>query len=129
MTRINCIPVEDLADQHLLAEYREITRVSKLAKPLESYGKYTLGKGHVRFFYNKGGFLKNRTEELYLECSKRGFSVKEKLYEDHPEGLNALWLPSEEDVSKNLERLRDKLEIKPDLYRFWKDKIVDKNFY
>ena len=64
MTRINIIPVQELFDQHLIAEYREITmvpaalnrtinskaglKVSKINKP------FTLNKGHVYFFYNKG---------------------------------------------------------------------------
>ena len=29
MTRINLIPVKELSDQHLIAEYREIPRVIK----------------------------------------------------------------------------------------------------
>jgi deoxyribonuclease (pyrimidine dimer) len=35
MTRINIIPVEELMDQHLVAEYREITMVpASLARTL-----------------------------------------------------------------------------------------------
>ena len=37
MTRINIIPVEELMDQHLIAEYREITMVpASLARTLSS---------------------------------------------------------------------------------------------
>jgi deoxyribonuclease (pyrimidine dimer) len=64
MTRINIIPVEELMDQHLIAEYREITMAPViLARTLSSktgldYKKisksYTLNKGHVYFFYDKG---------------------------------------------------------------------------
>ena len=66
MTRINIIPVEDLTDQHLMAEYREIFMIGPaLQKSLQSESwnsnkipnKFTLGKGHVMFFYDKGKYL------------------------------------------------------------------------
>ena len=70
MTRINIIPVEELFDQHLIAEYREITMVpAALKRTLKSKkgldvsrinSKYTLNKGHVYFFYNKGKYLNKR---------------------------------------------------------------------
>lgn len=84
MTRINVIPVQDLSDQHLIAEYREIMRLpgslkkslSRRSKPFsksEIPTKYTLGKGHVKFFYNKFGYLKNRFYNLLQEMHYRGF--------------------------------------------------------
>ena len=57
MTRINVIDTSLLTDQHLRAELREITRipntiVSGKAKLDGNYPKeYTLGTGHVKFFY------------------------------------------------------------------------------
>lgn len=117
MTRINCIPVEDLMDQHLLAEYREITRVSKLARDLTDYGKYTMGTGHVKFFYNKGEYLAKRAEQLYDECLYRGFNVQYKEYIPHPEGLNNDWLPDSNDIEVNLNRINEKLKARPDFYR------------
>jgi deoxyribonuclease (pyrimidine dimer) len=64
MTRINIIPVEEFMDQHLSAEYRKITMVpasltrTLLSKTGLDYKKipksYTLNKGHVYFFYDKG---------------------------------------------------------------------------
>lgn len=117
MTRINTIPVQDLMDQHLIAEYREITRISKLARPLDDYGVYKMGAGHVKFFYNKGKYLRNRTQELYNECIKRGFNVTYKEYQLHPEGLNKDWSPTNEDKKINLVRINEKLNQKPDFYR------------
>ncbi len=32
MTRINCVPVEELSGPHLVAEYRELPRVFALAQ-------------------------------------------------------------------------------------------------
>ena len=67
MTRINIVPVKELMDQHLIAEYREITMVpASLSRTLASkkgldYSKipknYTLNRGHVYFFYDKGLYL------------------------------------------------------------------------
>tara|TARA_R110002167_G_scaffold329631_1_gene536309 strand:+ start:131 stop:508 length:378 start_codon:yes stop_codon:yes gene_type:complete len=82
MTRINVgIPPAELINQHLIAEHREIKRIPNcIAK-----GKYNmdgipdefkLGTGHVKFFYNKLLYLKNRYNSLYNECIKRGFNVQ-----------------------------------------------------
>ncbi len=38
--------------------------------------KFKLGTGHVKFFYNKLLYLKNRYTSLYNECIKRGFNVQ-----------------------------------------------------
>ena len=83
MTRINIVPVEELMDQHLIAEYREITMIpASLARTLSSkngldYKKipksYTLNKGHVYFFYDKGFYLSKRYKLLVIEMKKRGF--------------------------------------------------------
>ena len=68
MTRINLVPPEELSDQHLVAEYREIFMVgSSLQRSLRPPNwektkesipkKFTLNKGHVKFFYDKGKYL------------------------------------------------------------------------
>ncbi len=117
MTRINCIPVQELTDQHLLAEYREITRISKLARVLTDYGTYKLGEGHVKFFYNKGQYLKQRTNELYEECKFRGFNIKRKIYRSHPAVLlEQDWIPDESAIRLNRERIEDKIRSKPEFY-------------
>jgi len=85
MTRINVVPVEELNTKHLVAEYREITRLPKnLETSLNRKGKpfsiseipptYTLGTGHVKFFYNKMYFLKTRFEQLVDEMLRRGYN-------------------------------------------------------
>ncbi len=82
MTRINVVPVEELCDQHLLAEFRELTRIPNgiLSGKLKPYyhdapREYTLGKGHVKFFVNKLGWLWDRYGDLCSECEKRNFNV------------------------------------------------------
>ena len=83
MTRINVVPVQELSRMHLQGEYKEITRVFALSRkaqfdvmkgkrklPLE----YTLGTGHVLFFYDKLLFICNRYEELCQEMKRRGYN-------------------------------------------------------
>lgn len=121
MTRINCIPVQELTTKHLVAEYREITRLpNNLAKSLsrakpfsmsEIPTQYTLGTGHVKYFYNKFRYLQKRFENLVEEMVRRGynpkyrdssiFKVEEKFYQD--------WTPDEEAMRKNRERIKERL--------------------
>lgn len=83
MTRINLgVKPSELCNKHLLAEHREIKRIPNIIKSgrfsLENIPKhFTLGKGHVKFFYNKLLFLKNRYIFIYKECIKRGLNVSD----------------------------------------------------
>ena len=126
MTRINCIPVTELHDKHLIAEYRELPRVFALArkswergeKPEEDTpSKYTMGKGHVRFFYSKLGYLYHRQVLLIQEMENRGFTpqyknpfplVKEMIYITKGEWTKN-WVPDEEAMSINRERIQERL--------------------
>ena len=82
MTRINCIPVEELSAKHLVAEYREIGRIYALAitaynrgeQPAQHGTRYTLGKGHVKFFYSRLGYVCKRHRELIAEMLRRGYN-------------------------------------------------------
>lgn len=88
MTRINVVPPQELCDQHLLAEYRELPRVFTLAikwhqeryDPDRLPKKYTMGKGHVRFFYHRLFFLKKRYQTIVAELEgRRGFQLNDQL--------------------------------------------------
>ena len=131
MTRINIIPAEELYDQHLIAEYREITMVpAALNRTLNSKkgidkekisSTYTLNKGHVYFFYNKGRYLYNRYLEIIYEMKQRGFSpnskrkfpkkifIENNLYND--------WVPTIEDYKIIRQRINTKFKEKPNWYR------------
>jgi hypothetical protein len=77
MTRINVVPPSELCDKHLLAEYRELPRVFRLARPCPDAPKeYTLGTGHVKFFYDKLRFLNDRFFQIVWECNNRKFNIK-----------------------------------------------------
>lgn len=85
MTRINVVPPSELSRQHLVAEYREITRLpgnlnawinrkSKPAKFSDIPAEYKLGTGHVTFFYDKFKYLQSRFESLIEEMLSRGYN-------------------------------------------------------
>ena len=85
MTRINLISPKELSDQHLIAEYREIFMVgSALQRSLKSPNwkntknslptQFTLNKGHVKFFYNKGKYLHERYLKIVDEMKSRGMN-------------------------------------------------------
>lgn len=114
MTRINLVPVEQLSDVHLRAEYYELPRISKRARRApEAPDQYVRGTGHMLFFYDKGEYLRRRFEEKIVpEMQRRGFKTNFTKYRMHPEGLNLDWTPSPEEVKVSEEWLALKtLEI------------------
>lgn len=82
MTRINVgVDPKELSDRHLLAEHREIKRIpncvkSGKAKVENIPSSFSLGTGHVKFFYNKLGYLMNRYIAIHRECDRRGFNTQ-----------------------------------------------------
>ncbi|AGT07788.1 pyrimidine dimer DNA glycosylase/endonuclease V [Paracoccus aminophilus] len=84
MTRINCIPPEELTGPHLVAEYRELPRIFTLVRAAIARGErpsdprnprdYRLGAGHVRFFYPRLGYLAQRQAALVAEMLRRGYA-------------------------------------------------------
>lgn len=116
MTRINCVPVEELHDKHLIAEYRELPRVFKLARPdVDKPEKYVLGKGHIKFFYDKLHYLYTRQKQLVKEMKDRGFNPKfdpDYLVTADAcpyHGLYKSWVPDEEAIELNRSRIRERL--------------------
>lgn len=80
MTRINLgIPPKNLTDQHLKAELRELPRIFTAVKKRIDDGvkfddipkEFTLGTGHMKFFYNKCQFLLKRHIMLRIEFKER----------------------------------------------------------
>ena len=81
MTRINVgIDPAQLNNAMLMAEHRELKRIPNLVRQgkfrLEGQpARFTLGTGHVKFFYDKLGYLRKRYELLFAECQRRGLQV------------------------------------------------------
>jgi len=120
MTRINVVPPKELTRQHLVAEYRELPRVFKLAEAWykrnhPNYYKlpkdYTLGTGHVKFFYTRLGYLKSRFAALVNEMESRGYSpnFKETPNVSVPLSMWKDWTPTSEAISINKARILERL--------------------
>lgn len=119
MTRINLVDPELLSDAHLGAEYRELPRAFALVRAAAERGerpcgpfpkRFTLGKGHVRFFYPRLGFLVRRYALLVQECARRGRKVS---YPAPPlEGIPGEWFggyePTDADVRLSLNRIEER---------------------
>ena len=116
MTRINAgIPPARLSDKHLLAEHREIKRIpnqiSKGRYRLEGQPeKFCLGTGHVKFFYDKLGYLHTRYQLLYRECKLRGFKVQDwsGAWNNIPSYLMNDWIPERWVTQLLEERIRER---------------------
>jgi deoxyribonuclease (pyrimidine dimer) len=125
MTRINCVPVEDLHHKHLVAEYRELPRIFGLVFSAYKRGeraghkvppKYLLGTGHVRFFYNKLAWLSGRFDLLVAEMLRRGYSPKftmsqrETWQDKIPSSFWGEWSPGQDDIILNRGRINERLK-------------------
>ena len=131
MTRINLIAVNKLTDQHLIAEYREITMIPAALKRTINSSKglklnkipqhFTLNTGHVYFFYDKGKYLFKRYNLLINEMKKRGFNPDPnrqfpvQIFIDY--NLFNDWKPSLTDLKIIKKRIRFKINQKPNWYR------------
>lgn len=123
MTRINCVPVAELCDQHLLAEFREITRVPNqvISGKLKAHypdqsAFYTLGKGHVKFFVDKCCYLHHRYELLTQECKRRGFNIT-PIFPDplflHVKKAYNIWVPDAAALNLNRQRICQRMPASP----------------
>jgi len=117
MTRINSgIPPAELVNKHLLAEHREIKRIPNVIKKgkykLEGMpAQFTLGTGHVKFFYDKLAYIENRYEAIHEECLKRGFNVTYfgASFNGLPPELQNDYSPTDRDRSIIRERIAERL--------------------
>lgn len=132
MTRINLTLVSELADQHLMAEYRELPRVFGAVRKHIANGKrvsdfkispeFILGTGHVTFFYDKLQFLHDRQYMLIAECLKRGFNIKDTTVQDIgdiPHGWCKGYVPTANAIALSQARLDEKIAQKPLWYKYY----------
>jgi deoxyribonuclease (pyrimidine dimer) len=128
--RINIVPVTELTDQHLGAEYLEIQlacgalqrtlRSKRGFVPNKVPPRFTLNHGHIYFFFNKGAYLERRYNAIRAECAARG----RKTLIDFPahvwpaELFNS-WLPSPADYIPIRVRIAQRVLLKPPWYKFW----------
>jgi deoxyribonuclease (pyrimidine dimer) len=120
MTRINTgVHPSELTREHLIAEHREIKRIpntirSGKAKISNIPSTFRLGAGHVKFFYNKLGYLLRRYKAIHKECKIRGYDVQDysSCWDGIPSELMGEYEPSEKDREIILNRINIRLSEK-----------------
>lgn len=92
--------------------------------------RYTLNKGHVKFFRDKIFYLFIRHDKIRSEMIKRGMKVNSNWfinYQKLPPKLlkDAVnnWNPTEKDHMLNIERLCDRFDARKKPYTFYGKKI------
>lgn len=138
MTRISAgvKPIE-LCDRMLIAEHREIKRIPNAIKSGKAVVKdiptrFTLGTGHVKFFYDKLSYLKARYESLHAECLERGFDVQDftDAFDNIPQELMGDWEECDECRQIVLERIWERLAtMRPSDIRHYGEIVEIDNFY
>lgn len=128
MTRINVVDPSLLSSKHLIAEYRELPRVFGLVAKAVARGEqpndprnpahYVLGTGHVRFFYPRLGYLRDRFDAIVLELRARGVRVAFGGIPDVamfiPKEWHGSYSPTPEAVHANVERIIQRGGLKAD---------------
>jgi len=132
MTRVNSnLDPKILKRMHLIAELREITMVpAALRRSLRTKSpadilksipkKFTLNTGHVKFFYNKQEFLKQRFTRLADEMVRRGYNPDRTRIQAFDE-LSSVWMNNWESTPEDdnivIERINFRISQKPHLYK------------
>lgn len=135
MTRINVgINPIKLTDQHLIAELRELPRVFTAVANRIRKGKdfndippkFTLGTGHVKFFYDKCEYLADRHISLRLEFMKR----YNRQYDFDPNRISVPdfvfnnYVPTEDDKKILIERITKRITESKQTPYYYGNKIT-----
>lgn len=126
MTRVNAVPVEELSDQHLKAEWNEICRCVKHDYNLsDAPDVYTLGPGHVKWARKHARFCFKRYAELEQEMKYRGFqtnfSAVDLLNRFRATFINSLdYTVTDADLEINRARITERYLRKPSWYKWTK---------
>jgi len=85
--------------------------------------EYCLGRGHVNFFKDKLGYLKERHELIKEEMGKRGFKISKTIdLNKYPKEYWNDWKPNKRDREIIKKRLIAKINLKPEYYRYYGEK-------
>jgi hypothetical protein len=124
MTRVNVVPVCELSDQHLIAEYHELPRTLKQnINTHDAPDGYVLGTGHMKWACRHWEYTYKRFIDLCNEMKYRGFSVNYdpntlKLYLIKFLDTDGKYCVSNSDLALNRERIREKYHTRPEFYRW-----------
>lgn len=137
MTRINVgILPQELTDSHLNAELRELPRIFTAVnkrilanKDFKDIPKsFSLGTGHVLFFYNKCKYLYNRHSQLRNEYKRR--FRKEYQFDGErtivPNHLYNDYIPSKTDRDILIERISTRILESNQKPRYYQNEISKK---
>ena len=128
--RINVIDPKYLADNHLIAEYREMKMAphfyllsSKTKNGIDKRKiseRYILNKGHAFMWYDKMNFIKKRFDLILLEMKERGFKTNfDKLnFEGIPQEAFGDFSPNLDEKKINLERILLRIAKQPHWYKY-----------
>lgn len=132
MTRINLIPVEELSDQHLIAEFRELPKCIKQSIDTSNAPqKYCFGKYHIKWAKHHSMFLLHRYQKLYDEMKFRDFKTNydpsslASFLEQIPKKDLLEYYPDEEDIRLSWGRIMFRILSKPNWYR-WTNREIPK---
>lgn len=113
----------ELNSKHLLAEYRELPRIFGYVRRAQEQGltpqdldiplEYTLGKGHMRFFYPRLLWVLERQLDLITEMRTRGYRTTYSNPHVLVEGLHSHWMGTwrvtPQALALNRRRIADRL--------------------
>lgn len=123
MTRVNCVHVQELSREHLVAEYRETPRLFNLVRAAQARGGvaaayreahpiYVLGPGHVKFFYGRLTYVVKRCVELTDEMVRRGYAPQFSSGYVDVSGIDDEWFgdwtPTDEALKANWARIKER---------------------
>ena len=129
MTRINLLPVSELNDVHLMAEYRELPMVpAALKRSLRTQmpdvirkkipRQFTLNKGHVLFFYDKLGYLSERYKLLVDELVRRGYKLDPNRNSGF-DGIDSRWFGNFTPTNTDMNIVRDRIKLRISQNKTW----------
>jgi deoxyribonuclease (pyrimidine dimer) len=103
------------------AALRRSTRTKTIQDILQSIPiKFTLNTGHVKFFYNKLGFLQTRFNKLADEMERRGYNPDRSRIKAF-DGFDSVWLgdwtATKDDNDLVMDRINLRISQKPHLYK------------
>ena len=135
--RLNCgIPVSILSDEHLFAEQRELKMLPAYFRRYGFKGiskipsEFTLGRGHILFFAYKSIYTLNRYKQVYNECIRRGYNIKDEsfLWDVYGEVKNDY---QETGIERILlvHRIVDKVKSSPKKYFHYNHNVLYKDEY
>lgn len=118
MTRINVIPPEELCNQHLMAEYREMPRLVDFYYTCVNRDiprHYVLGAGHMKFFLDKFKFLYKRHKLIVAELIRRQYDIQydSSIFLNVPDSAFNDWQPDDKAIQLNRERIKLRMPKNP----------------